>query len=51
MRLRERLIQFRRNSGQWPNQPFELLPWQSFVIGSLFGWKRADVASVLDGRR
>lgn len=28
------------NGGQFEGQPFLLLPWQSFVVGSLFGWKR-----------
>lgn len=28
------------NGGQFEGQPFMLLPWQAFVIGSLFGWKR-----------
>ena len=23
-------------------KPFELLPWQKFVVGSLFGWKGID---------
>src|SRR5689334_15859256 len=23
-------------------QPFLLQPWQAFIIGSLFGWRRAD---------
>ncbi|MDZ7747679.1 MAG: terminase large subunit [Halofilum sp. (in: g-proteobacteria)] len=23
-------------------QPFELLPWQQFIVGSLFGWKAPD---------
>ncbi|MDB5409291.1 MAG: terminase [Rhodospirillales bacterium] len=32
----------RHSTGEWANQPFELQPWQSFVIGSLFGWKRGD---------
>ena len=32
----------RHSTGEWANQPFELQPWQSFVIGSLFGWKRAN---------
>ncbi len=32
----------RHSTGEWANQPFELQPWQAFVIGSLFGWKRAD---------
>jgi phage terminase large subunit-like protein len=28
------------NGGQFEGLPFLLLPWQCFVIGSLFGWKR-----------
>ncbi|MGH6811350.1 MAG: terminase large subunit [Methylocella sp.] len=32
----------RHSSGEWANQPFALQPWQGFVIGALFGWKRAD---------
>ncbi len=32
----------RHSTGEWAHQPFELQPWQAFVIGSLFGWKRAD---------
>ncbi|MDE1901312.1 MAG: terminase large subunit [Alphaproteobacteria bacterium] len=31
----------RHSTGEWANQPFDLLPWQAFVIGSLYGWKRA----------
>ncbi|MGM0927539.1 MAG: terminase large subunit [Pseudomonadota bacterium] len=30
------------NGGQYEGLPFEVLPWQAFVIGSLFGWKSAD---------
>jgi phage terminase large subunit-like protein len=30
------------NGGQYEGKPFILLPWQSFIIGSLFGWKRWD---------
>jgi phage terminase large subunit-like protein len=26
--------------GQFEGKPFLLLPWQGFVVGSLFGWKR-----------
>jgi phage terminase large subunit-like protein len=26
--------------GQFEGQPFLLLPWQAFIVGSLFGWKR-----------
>ena len=32
----------RHSTGEWAHQPFELQPWQAFVIGSLFGWKRTD---------
>ena len=32
----------RHSTGEWANQPFILQPWQAFVIGSLFGWKRLD---------
>ena len=32
----------RHSTGEWAHQPFVLQPWQRFVIGSLFGWKRAD---------
>lgn len=28
------------NGGQFEGVPFLLLPWQCFVVGSLFGWKR-----------
>lgn len=28
------------NGGQFEGKPFILFPWQSFVIGSIFGWKR-----------
>lgn len=32
----------RLNGGEFENQPFELLDWQQFVIGSLMGWKGSD---------
>lgn len=32
----------RLNGGQFEGKPFELLPWQQFVIGNLFGWKSVD---------
>ena len=35
-------VVLRLNSGEYEGQPFELLPWQCFVIGSVFGWKRTD---------
>jgi phage terminase large subunit-like protein len=30
------------NGGQFEGKPFLLMGWQSFVVGSLFGWKRED---------
>lgn len=30
------------NGGDFEGVPFQLLPWQQFVVGSLFGWKGAD---------
>lgn len=30
------------SEGQFEGKPFELHPSQAFIIGSLFGWKRAD---------
>lgn len=32
----------RLNGGEWEGKPYELLPWQAFVVGSLFGWKDVD---------
>jgi phage terminase large subunit-like protein len=32
----------RLNAGEWEGKPFELLPWQLFVIGSIFGWRQKD---------
>lgn len=28
------------NGGQFEGKPFLLLPWQAFIIGNLYGWKR-----------
>ena len=28
--------------GEWAGHVFGLLPWQKFIVGSLFGWRRAD---------
>lgn len=28
--------------GEHAGQPFELQPWQAFIIGSLFGWQNVD---------
>ena len=30
------------NGGDFEGKPFALLPWQQFVIGSLFGWMGSD---------
>lgn len=32
----------RLNGGQFEGKPFELLLWQAFLVGSLFGWRGAD---------
>lgn len=32
----------KHSKGEWAGQPFRLEPWQAFIVGSLFGWKRAD---------
>ena len=31
----------RQSKGRWADQPLSLLPWQQFVVGSVFGWKHA----------
>lgn len=30
------------NGGEYEGKPFVLLPWQYFIVGSLFGWKTLD---------
>lgn len=30
------------SKGEWAGQPVILEPWQVFIVGSLFGWKRAN---------
>ena len=32
----------RLSEGQFEGRPFDLHPSQAFVVGSIFGWKRAD---------
>lgn len=32
----------RLNGGEFEGKSYELLPWQSFIVGSLFGWKGPD---------
>jgi phage terminase large subunit-like protein len=32
----------RLNGGRFEGKQFEVQPWQAFVLGSLFGWKRSD---------
>jgi phage terminase large subunit-like protein len=32
----------RLNGGEFEGKPFELLDWQQFIVGSLFGWKGSD---------
>lgn len=42
----ERAINFfrflRHSKGEWAGARFELEHWQQFIVGSIFGWKRAD---------
>jgi len=45
--MAERAISFfprvlRLAEGEFAGKPFVLQPWQAFIIGSLFGWLRAD---------
>lgn len=32
----------RHSKGKWSDEEFVLSPWQAFIVGSIFGWKRAD---------
>jgi phage terminase large subunit-like protein len=32
----------KHSKGEWAGQAFELSLWQKFIIGSVFGWMRAD---------
>ncbi len=32
----------RLNAGKFESNPFHLEPWQAFVVGSIFGWKRLN---------
>ncbi len=32
----------RHSKGEWAGETFTLAPWQAFVVGCLFGWKRDD---------
>lgn len=32
----------KHSKGEWAGQPLQLEPWQCFIVGSLFGWLRAD---------
>lgn len=45
--LAERVLGFfkevlRLNGGEFEGLPYEPLPWQAFIVGSLFGWLSAD---------
>ncbi len=35
-------VVLRLNGGEFEGKPFELLPWQCFIVGSIFGWKSLD---------
>lgn len=30
------------SKGEWGGQPLMLTPWQTFIVGSVYGWLRAD---------
>lgn len=32
----------KHSKGKWAGKPVILEPWQHFILGSLFGWKRSD---------
>lgn len=32
----------RLNGGEWEGVPYELIGWQAFIVGSLWGWKNAE---------
>lgn len=32
----------KHSKGEWAGHPFELAPWEQFIISQLFGWKRPD---------
>lgn len=32
----------KHSKGEWRGKPLTLSPWQEFIVGCLFGWKRAD---------
>lgn len=32
----------RLSTGKWEAKPFNLLGWQEFIVGSIYGWLRAD---------
>jgi phage terminase large subunit-like protein len=32
----------RHTKGEWAGKPFELAPWQAFILWVVFGWKRDD---------
>ncbi len=36
------ISKFRHYKGQWAGRPFEVEPWQAFILASLFGWLRPD---------
>lgn len=32
----------KHSKGEWARKSFDLAPWQKFITGSVFGWKRTD---------
>ena len=40
----------KHSKGEWAGQSFKLEPWQTFIVGSLFGWKKADGLAQIENR-
>src|SRR5688572_16598256 len=34
--------ELKHSKGEWAGEALVLEPWQAFIVGSLFGWKRRD---------
>ena len=34
--------ELKHHKGEWNGDPFILSDWQTFIVGEIFGWKRAD---------
>lgn len=39
----------KQSKGKWAGRPLKLKPWQAFIVGSIYGWKRCPTLE--DGER